>query len=102
MVGVRMVNEQQGQPEHQAQYQQANPCGRQGRPGWPGTCEKPGAPEVTQYCKWGLPTNGYFANVAEYQKGVCTVEVFRRAVIAPFFFEGAGGSGGKPILGVGD
>lgn len=43
--------------------------------GKPGTCEKLGAPEATQYYKWGLPTSGFFSDVPDYQKGICMAEV---------------------------
>lgn len=43
-------------------------------PGTPGTCEKLGAPEATQYYKWGLPVTG-FSSAANYDKGMCLAEV---------------------------
>ncbi|MGV3115033.1 hypothetical protein ACEE18_10580 [Corynebacterium freneyi] len=43
-------------------------------PGVPGTCEKLGAPEATQYYKWGLPVTG-FSSATNYDKGMCLAEV---------------------------
>ena len=43
-------------------------------PGMPSTCEKLGAPEATQYYKWGLPVTG-FSSATNYDKGMCLAEV---------------------------